>query len=361
MLLFIASNALAIGWTFAHAGYRYEFPRDHFNHPDYQTEWWYYTGNLQSDTGHRFGFELTFFRTAEKATVFAGGLQRTIWFPDQIYFAHLALSDIDSDQFFHQERINRAGPGLAGVDEKTRRYWNGNWQARWTDVATGEQTLEAVGDSFALQLNLKPAKPVVIHGRDGVSRKGPLPGDASQYISFTRLDASGTIQQGTRTTAVKGTAWMDHEFFTPAKGSDITGWDWFAIQLNNREELMLYSLRTNATENSPYSSGTYVDANGRSRFLDATSFSVTPQRYWKSSQSGASYPIAWNIEVPSLNLHISESPQMSNQELFSKGGVSPSYWEGAATYDGREGAAPVKGVGYLELTGYAGKVNLGAD
>jgi predicted secreted hydrolase len=35
-------------------GYRYEFPRDHFNHPDFQTEWWYYTGNLKAADGHRF-------------------------------------------------------------------------------------------------------------------------------------------------------------------------------------------------------------------------------------------------------------------------------------------------------------------
>src|SRR5438034_448296 len=212
-------------------GYRYEFPRDHLNHPDYQTEWWYYTGNLKSADGRRFGFELTFFRQAVSRDPEKAGA----WDVKDIYLAHLALSDLNGGKFFHSERTNRSGPGLADANESLGRIWNGNWQIQWHG---SDQELNAVDQRFQLHLTLHPEKAPVIHGENGVSQKAEGPGHASHYFSQTRLATNGTIVLQGKQFAVSGLSWMDHEFFTHQLGADQTGWDWFSIQLEDKTELM---------------------------------------------------------------------------------------------------------------------------
>jgi len=295
LLVTTALLGSAQNWQAALPGYRYQFPRDYFNHPDYQIEWWYYTGNLKAADGHRFGFELTFFREGVRLDRQAAQSENPVWRPDQIYLAHLALSDLDGGHFFHTERLNRAGPGLAGADLDRHRYWNGNWQVLWTDLSRGNQQLQAVCDQFKLTLALTPEKPLVIHGKNGISQKGPAPGDASHYISFTRLKALGELDESGKNVAVSGLAWMDHEFFTESAQSNLAGWDWFAVQLDNNEELMLYRLRLRSGGESPYSSATYVDAQGAAHFLAASEFVLSPGEQWRSSASGARYPVSWTI------------------------------------------------------------------
>lgn len=342
---------LAGQWKSALPGYHYEFPRDHFSHPDYRTEWWYYTGNLRAPDGHHFGFELTFFRfataTPEQAKRDAG----KVWSPDQVYLAHLALSDIDGKQFYHTERLNRAGPGLAGAALNDHRYWNGNWKVQWLPNSD-DQTLEAVCDRFKLRLQLHPSKQFVIQGKDGVSRKGPEPGNASHYISFTRLTASGELTYNNRQYSLTGLAWMDHEFFTQLLDATQAGWDWFAIQLNNNEELMLYRLRKKSGRGDPYSSGTYIDSEGKAHFLDGSQLFFSSSGKWTSPQSGVTYPMSWQIRIPSLGLQLAEQTALNDQELFSENSVTAAYWEGAVTYNGYLHAQPAQGVGYLEMTGY---------
>jgi predicted secreted hydrolase len=348
----------AAQWHLALPGYHYQFPRDHFSHPDYQTEWWYYTGNLRGANGHRFGFELTFFRQGMDLPLAFGASSDTTWRPDQIYLAHLALSDIDGGEFYYTQRLNRAGPGLAGVDLAQRRYWNGNWQVRWLSAATGEQELLAVCRRFTLRLEITPEKPFVIHGKNGVSQKAPKVGRASHYISFTRLRVAGQLQWRGSSFRLNGLAWMDHEFFTGQLDSGEAGWDWFAIQLESNEELMLYRLRKKSGQIDPYSSGTYVDAKGRAHFLDASQFSLSPGGAWHSPNSGARYPLGWTISIPSLDLELSERTPLNNQELLSKENAFPTYWEGAVTYSGHLHSRPVNGIGYLEMTGYEKAVQL---
>jgi len=359
-LLLIAMQSVASGWQTAKPGYRFQFPLDHFCHPDFQTEWWYYTGNVQSADGHRFGFELTFFRQANQLPAAAGVSVSPTWRPDQVYLAHLALSDIDGQQFLNVDRLNRAGPGLAGASEKQARYWNGNWQVRWAELPAGTQELQAVTDRFDLRLQLTPLKPAVINGREGVSQKGPQPGEASHYISFTRLQAAGQLHWKQKTYTLRGLAWMDHEFFTEPADESLEGWDWFAIQLSNGEELLLYRLRRKSGAKDPYSSGTYVDPRGQAHFLEAGEFDLTPREAWESKESGARYPVSWEISVPSLQLQLLEQTDLKAQELTSHTNVTPHYWEGAVTYKGIIHSQPVTGVGYLELTGYAGRVKLGS-
>lgn len=348
LLALVALPLSAQPWRVALPGYRYQFPRDHFAHPAYQTEWWYYTGNLRTADGRRFGFELTFFRRGEHL----GESHSTVWKPGEIYMAHLALSDIDGGTFYHTERFNRAGPGLAGISLKDRCYWNGNWQVRWLSLITGKQQLQAVSRHFSLKLDLKPEKPFVINGRNGVSQKGPRPGEASHYISFPRLGASGSLQYQGHDFHVAGLAWMDHEFFTSQLDASIAGWDWFAIQLNNNEELMLYRLREKSGGVSRYSSGTFIDRAGKAHFLAAAQIHLSPLETWHG------YPIAWQIAIPSLGIDLAEQPDLKNQELVDSSGVSPSYWEGAVTYTGRTASGPVHGAGYLELTGYRRAITL---
>src|SRR6266704_4300811 len=194
-------SPLAAQYRTALPGYRYEFPRDHFNHPDYQTEWWYYTGNLKSAEGHRYGFERTFFRQAVRRDA----AMATVWDLRDIYLAHLALSDLDGGRFYHSERVNRSGPGIAGVDPANGKVWNGNWFAAWKNDAT--QHLTAQSDDFQFDFTLKPEKAPVIHGENGVSQKAEGAGRASYYFSQTRLATTGTIVLQGKQFAVSGLSW----------------------------------------------------------------------------------------------------------------------------------------------------------
>jgi predicted secreted hydrolase len=349
--------AKADSWKSAEAGYKFDFPGDHFSHPEYETEWWYYTGNLRAQDGHRYGFELTFFRQGSQLTPEAAESESVVWRPDQLYLAHLALSDIDGQSFYHTERLNRAGPGLAGASRSDGRYWNGNWQVRWTALPEAKQELIVVCGRFTLRLTLSPSKAPVVQGQNGVSRKGPLPGEASHYISFTRLQATGDLKEASAV-PVSGVAWMDHEFFTEPPDSTISGWDWFAIQLDDNQELMLYRLRDKAGNVTRYSSGSYVDSRGQSRFLTKGDFTLTPGDTWQSSHSKARYPVSWEISVPSLGLELSAVTRLKDQELWSEHSTTPSYWEGAVEYRGKRGNEEISGVGYLEMTGYGRPIRL---
>jgi len=346
-------------WTVARADYPYAFPRDHFAHNNFQTEWWYYTGNLRADNGHRFGYELTFFRQAVHLE-HTESISRT-WLPDQMYLAHFALSDLDGAGFFHAKRLNRRGPGLAGASEDRGCYWNGNWQVQWIDERSGRQQLQAVSDDGTLRLDLTPSKPPVVHGQHGLSVKGPLPGEASQYVSFTRIASRGTLDWKGKHYAVSGSSWMDHEFFSEPADNELEGWDWFAVQLETGQELMLYRLRRKDGTSQRFSSGTYVDEKGSARFLRGDDFTLTPLETWHSAASGQSYPVRWHISVPSLQLDLTEQTRLKSQELFSREAVSPTYWEGAVEYTGQMASQKVSGVGYLEMTGYAASIRLSGE
>lgn len=349
-----AATLAAEAWELALPGYRYEFPRDHFNHPGYQTEWWYYTGNLGTGSGRRFGFELTFFRHG--IVRFAEGRERiSPWDVADLYLAHLALSDLDGRRFYHTERLNRAGPGLAGADLASRRIWNGNWEVRFKEAPAGTQPpqqLQAVCDDFALRLSLRSEKPPVIHGTDGVSQKAPGRGQASHYISYTRLEAKGTLELAGHAQEVSGLAWMDHEFFTHQLTPEQTGWEWISMQLANGEELMLYRLRRRDGAVDPFSAGTLVDARGGTRHLTASDFFLEPGATWTSPETGARYPLHWTIRVPSLGFDLEARTPLNDQELASPRANWPAYWEGAITIEGVRHAQRVTGVGYLEMTGY---------
>jgi predicted secreted hydrolase len=343
-------------YSVALAGYRYEFPRDHFDHPDYQTEWWYYTGNVTSADGHHFGFELTFFRQG----VNRGGTKNNAWNVRDLYLAHLALSDLDGGKFYHTERTNRAGPGIAGVSGSDGRIWNGNWQIAWNGE---EQALTAVDPRFELLFKLRSEKPPVIQGENGVSQKALGAGHASHYVSLTRLATSGSIVAGGKTFQVTGLAWMDHEFFTHQLENDQVGWDWFSAQLSDDTELMLYRIRRKDGSADPFSAATFVDARGQSTHLRSNEFSLRPAgETWTSPVTKATYPVQWKITVPRFGLELDLKTSLPSQELTSDAGtLTPSYWEGAVRYEGTRAGAKIHGAGYLEMTGYDQPFEMGSN
>jgi len=351
LLLAAAFGSSAAEFRLAEPGYRYRFPRDHFAHPEFQPEWWYFTGNLGDSSDRRFGFELTFFRHA----VTPQAASASPWSVRDLWMAHAALSDIETGRFLWRERINRTGPGLAGADAASGCVFNGNWQACWEGEAL---RLQAVTDAFTLRLGLEPRKPPVIHGRDGISRKGAGAGRASHYISLTRLSAAGTLDYAGRRFTLAGEAWMDHEFFTNQLEPEQTGWDWFSIQLDNDLELMLVRIRRADATADPFSHGTVVGTSGESRHLEASEFRLEPLESWTSPTTGARYPVRWRILVFPLELELEATTPLKAQELAGSESLLPAYWEGAMDYRGRLRGRPVTGRGYLEMTGYDRPVRL---
>jgi predicted secreted hydrolase len=345
-------HPLAAQYRTAVPGYRFEFPRDYFDHPDFQTEWWYYTGNLKTARGHRYGFELTFFRQALNRD----SARTAIWDVKDLYLAHLALSDLDGRHFYYSERINRAGPGIAGASQASTRIWNGNWQIHW---AGADQKFQAIDPRFELRLRLHPEKPPVIHGEDGVSQKAEGIGHGSYYFSLTRLAASGKLELNGEQFEVSGLAWMDHEFFTHQLESNQVGWDWLSLQLEDNTELMVFRIRRKDGSIDPFSAGTFVDAHGKPMHLRANDFILQPlAETWSSPTTHAVYPIAWKLAIPKRGIELAINTPLASQELAVKTNLVPSYWEGAIAAKGRSEKAMLNGVGYLEMTGYGRPVHL---
>ncbi|MCW0219563.1 MAG: FtsX-like permease family protein, partial [Prosthecobacter sp.] len=345
-----SSPAVSQTWKPALPGYTYEFPRDHGQHLEHKIEWWYFTGNLQTQKGRRFGYQLTFFRIgAEMQPVV-----KSPWALRDVWMAHFAITDVQATEYHHADRLNRAGPGIAGATEK--RVWNEDWFCTISPPEkvnpAGAFVLQAADRDFALQLSLDAGKPVVIHGSDGISQKGVTAGNASHYYSLTRMPSQGTVRIGEETFEVTGQSWMDHEFGTSFLEKGTVGWDWFSGQLSDGSELMLFQLRGDSDKDS--SAGTLIRPDGSTEALKAGDFTLLPGEIWKSP-NGAAYPIQWQIKVPSQGIVLTSQAVLPNQEFRSEATPGLGYWEGAVDYSGTIQGREVKGQGYLEMTGYSGQ------
>lgn len=328
---------------------RLTFPADYGPHPDYQTEWWYYTGNLNDADGRHFGYQFTVFR---RATLPAD--QRTDrasdWTADQIYMGHFALTDVAGQDYQAFEHFARGGAGLAGAQADPYRVWLEDWQVQ--EVAPGVTRLQAAAGDVALDLTLTDLKGPVLHGDRGYSQKGPDPGNASTYISLTRLASEGTVKIGGRSVPVEGLSWQDHEYSTSALAANQIGWDWFALQLDDGSELKVFHIRQADGSVDPFSAGTLVAPDGVVTPLTQDDFTIDVHATWRSPHSGAEYPARWTVTVPSQELQLEIEPYLADQEL----NVSYSYWEGAVKISGERNGTPVSGDGYVEMTGYAGSM-----
>ena len=241
---------------------------------------------------------------------------------------------------------------MAGVvqTEDTTVVFLKNWSAR---IGLDAHQLKVNTDPFSYELTLTPLKPPVLHGREGYSLKGSTPERASCYYSFTRLNAVGGIYFGNKTFKVKGFAWMDHEFSTEFLEPELTGWDWFSLQLSDQTEIMVFLLRLDNGRLSAASSGTFVDASGRSLHLAGDDFNVSVLDTWTSKRSKAVYPTLWRLQVFPLSLDVAIASKLADQEMLTSESTGVPYWEGSVSIHGTKNARPVEGQGYVELTGYA--------
>jgi predicted secreted hydrolase len=328
--------------------YHYLFPKDHASHEEYRTEWWYYTGHLQAEDGQTYGYQLTFFRSGMDHPSLAENPSR--WAIQHLYLAHFAITDENQKRFFYTDRVNRKGIENAGADTVSYHVWNGSWMV---ETVQSIHHLVASENKWAVDLMLTPRKPPVIHGQNGISKKGEGPTQSSHYYSLTRMETHGTIKVNGRTLKVKGTSWMDHEFGSSQLSEDQIGWDWFGLQLDSGIELMLYQIRRKDGSLDPFSSGTVVLENGSNQHLALTDFRIKAKGLWKSAQSGGNYPNGWEISIPDQDMTLILTPTVPDQELITTRSTGVTYWEGSVIIQGTHKERSITGKGYVELTGYA--------
>ena len=248
------------------------------------------------------------------------------------------------------ERFERGAAGLAGAKASPFDVWLDDWSVE--QVEPNVYRLRASQGDLALDLQLQDRKGPVLQGDQGYSQKGPDPGNASYYYSLTRLETSGTVRVGEAAYQVNGSSWMDHEWSTSYLTGNQVGWDWFALQLNDGSELMMFQIRRADGSVDPFASGTLVAPDGTTRRLSRDDFQITIGATWRSPRSGATYPAAWTIKVPSADLTLDVKPYLADQEL----NLSFTYWEGAVQIRGEHAGRAVSGSGYIEMTGYAGSM-----
>ena len=311
-----------------------QFPRDHGSHPDAAIEWWYYTGHLAGTTGRHYGFQLTFFRLGD------------------VHLAHFAISDIAGQSFVYDEKMHLGLPGIAGSAQGGLDVFNEDWFSRAR--AEGNE-LSATMPAASLALTLRPRKPPVLQGENGLSRKGPGANEYSHYVSVTRFSAAGEITRAGRRESVTGTAWFDHEWGPGALPEGAAGWDWFALQMDDGSDLMLFRMRQKGAAATPFSSGTFVPAGGAPRPIAWKDVRLAPTSSWTSPHSKAIYPASWSLSVASVGLTARITPLLADQELSTTRSTGVTYWEGACKVEGTRDGRPIGGRAYVEMTGYAGR------
>jgi predicted secreted hydrolase len=345
---------IASGFTYQLAlpGRKLSFPADHYSHPDFKTEWWYYTGHLETESGKKYGYQVTFFRFGVRDR--QKEVKEKPLF-SELYMAHFALSDIAARKFIFRERINRGYGDKAGAATDRYLVWNEGWKV---EGDARNHSIDVKDRGTQLRLSVKSQKPPVLHGQNGLSQKGEGEGRASYYYSLTRMQTDGELTIDNKKEKVNGLTWMDHEFGSNQLGENQVGWDWFSIQLNNDTELMLYVIRHKDGSPDPYSSGTLVKADGTTKHLALKDFQIEVLDRWKSRKTGANYPMKWKVTIPTEKIELEITPAFVEQELVTSRSTRVTYWEGAARITGTVRHRPIAGNGYVEMTGYAGKLTL---
>lgn len=332
----------------ARPGWQFQFPRDHGSHPGFRNEWWYFTGHLTTASGRQAGFEVTFFRVGIRNP---GAPPSNAWDLRDVAITHFAITDVTSRQFRYHEKLNRVSPFTADFAVGRMDLFNEGWSARMD--RDGVIHLRTSAGDDALDLRLRSRKPPAVHGENGVSVKAEGEGYASHYYSLSRLDVQGNATIGGRAEKVSGIGWLDREFGSSVLREYQTGWDWFSIQLDNGVELMLYVIRRADGSADVTSSGSLILEDGRVIHLTRPMFAIQSLGTWTSRESGATYPMGWRVRVPELGVDLRLRERMKEQELITESSTRITYWEGAVTVDGRFGTSAVRGLGYVELTGYA--------
>lgn len=318
----------------------FSFPEDHGPHPGYRNEWWYLTGNVEAADGRRFGYQVTFFKTAIRPPEGAGCAVDSPWCSNHVWMGHAALSDVATGRHLADEIFTRQEPGLAGAQLDPFRVWLQDWQL----VAPGNAfpwELEVITEDFALTLLLSADKQPVLQGDKGLSRKSPAPGNASWYYSITRISTTGQVHLGGESFAVTGKSWLDREWSTSALAPDQSGWDWFSLQLTDGSELMYYQLRDLQGGTHPSSSGNYTSLVGTQTGITPDDMALQELERW-TAPDGTSYTTAWRMRWRGNDWVVRA---VIEDQLMD---VTFQYWEGAV--DVIDSASGEKlGRGYLEM------------
>ncbi len=333
------------GYQRAYAPRPFELPADHGPHPEFRNEWWYVTGNLADAAGRQFGYQLTLFRIALSPTAPPAD---SPWRANQVYMGHLALTDVAGNRHYGFERFSRAALGLAGAQATPFRVWLDDWTLTGGESNLFPLRIRAREGDIALDLTLDAGKPVVLQGDRGLSQKSAEPGNASYYYSHTRMPTQGVVSVGGQNFKVGGASWLDREWSTSALGPDQSGWDWFALQLDDGRDLMFYRLRRKDGSMDSFSKGILVATDGQTQRLRWNDVELQPLGQWVSSRTGDHYPAGWRLRLPAENLDLTVTPKVADQEMR----LTVRYWEGAVAVSGRAGDRMVSGQGYLEMTRY---------
>lgn len=330
---------LAALWTLPASAADIALPRDAGSHPAARTEWWYVTGWLRSGEGNDLGFQVTFFRSSTQGN----GENPSRFAPRQILFAHAAISDPRLGRLLGDQRVARAGFGLAEAREGKTEVWIDDWSLR---QSRDGYTIELPAREFGLILELKTTQPPLLNGPGGVSRKGSDPCATSHYYSLPQLVANGTVARDGKSHSVTGNAWLDHEWSDSYLEPDSVGWDWTGLNLADGGALMLFRIR-DKNGDTRWAGGTHRKPDGSVTLFEPGDLRFTPLRQWRSPRSGTNYPVAWHVDAKGLEFDL--EPMMDDQENDARATAGTIYWEGAvrALAAGRE-----LGRGYLELTGY---------
>lgn len=323
----------------------FNFPADHGPHPEFRNEWWYVTGNLADASGRQFGYQLTLFRIALSPDA---PVADSAWRTHQVYMGHFALTDVAGEQHHGFERFSRNALGLAGAQATPFRVWLEDWELSGNAADAFPMRLRARQGSVALDLTLQAGKPLVLQGERGLSQKSAEPGNASYYYSYTRLPTQGIIELNGQSFTVQGSSWLDREWSTSALGPEQSGWDWFALQLDDGREVMFYRLRHKNGGMDAFSQGVLVDAHGQARVLRREDVELQPLGVWSSRRTGDRYLAGWRLRLLREPLDLTVTPKVADQEMR----LTVHYWEGAVTVTGRAGEQSIRGQGYLEMTRY---------
>jgi len=322
-----------------------QFPADHGSHPAYRTEWWYVTGWLEGAGPSPIGFQITFFRTrpdvsADNPSAFA---------PRHILIGHGAISDPAIGKLLHDQRIARAGFGLAEATEGNTAVWIDDWRLERT--GNGYRARIPARD-FTLDLALEVTQPPLLQGDDGFSRKGGDPRSASHYYSVPQLGVSGTLTRNGEARPVTGRAWLDHEWSSDFVAQGAVGWDWTGINLADGGALMAFRMRGTRGE-SLWAGGAIRSPRGEVTVFQPREVAFDPLREWRSPRTGTGYPVSMTVRAGELEFRL--EPLFDDQELDGRASSGVIYWEGAVTAVAR---GKVIGQGYLELTGYGRPMDL---
>jgi predicted secreted hydrolase len=322
------------------------FPADYGSHPEYRTEWWYITGWLKTRGGESLGFQVTFFRARPELK----GDNPSAFTPRQLIIAHAAISDPRRGRLWQDQRIERAGFGLADARVGDTDVWVGPW--RLERAADRTYTAHVAGEEFSFDLDFKETQALLLNGIHGVSRKGPSPQSASYYYSLPHLAVAGSITRAGRSDEVTGEAWFDHEWSSEYLDPEAVGWDWIGIDLDDGGALMAFEIR-GAHGEPRWTGGSLRSAGGQVQILTGAEVQFLPQRHWRSPRTGIDYPVQWLVTAGGRRFEL--QPLLDDQENDTRLSTGAIYWEGAVR--AFEGPRAV-GRGYLELTGYGDKLEL---